>query len=667
MGTELDQQKYLFHQGKERRCYTFLGAHPAGPSPEDGIRFRVWAPRARAVSLVADFNQWEPGRTPFERRADDPSLWELVTKDIQVGSLYKLAVEDDQGLIVFKADPYAFESEKGTVDEGHMMASRVTDLAYGFQWEDGEWLTRRAARDPYRSPMNIYEVHLGSWRRRADGSIMGFRDAAWKLVNYAKRMGYTHLELLPVMEYPFEGSWGYQVTGYYSVSARYGTPSDFKYFVDLAHRHGLGVILDWVPAHFPKDEHGLIEFDGHYLYEDEEPTRREHKGWGTLAFDFGRPEVRSFLISNAFFYLDVYHADGLRVDAVAAMLYLDYDRKPGEWKPNRNGGRENLEAVAFLKELNQAVLTDFPGALMIAEESTAWPMVTKPPAVGGLGFNFKWNMGWMNDTLSYFRQDPIFRGGCHNQLTFSMTYAYSENYVLPISHDEVVHGKSSLLSKMPGEYDQKFDGLRAFYVYMMTHPGKKLLFMGCEFGQFIEWNEKQQLDWMLLDYDKHAKVQKFVRELDRLYLNHPALWRADDRQEGFQWIDADNSTDSTFSYLRTDGEPGGEVLLILLNLSGVSFTSYDVGVPDAAYYENLIDSDRKSFGGAGKRRGPVYPVLEGARNGYDQHITIPLPALSGIILRKQGEGEGGREERRLAKELEKKRRKALEKKKGGVK
>ncbi len=630
--------RYLFHQGTERRAYTFMGAHPAGPGKDDGIEFIVYAPRAVSVSLTADFNGWRPGATPLKQLDDDPTLWVIRTAEIGIGDLYKFAIEDDRGNVRLKADPYAFESEKGTVNEGHMMASRVTDIAYGFRWgeEEERWMERRGRRNPYKEPMNIYEVHAGSWKRGRDGSAMGFREAADVLVRYVKSMGYTHIELLPVMEFPYEGSWGYQITGYYSVSSRYGSPEDFKYFVKTCHRNGIGVILDWVPAHFPRDAHGLAEFDGYPLYEDPDPFRKEHRGWGTLAFDFGRPEVRSFLISNAYFYLDVYHADGLRVDAVAAMLYLNYDRKEGEWRPNKYGGNENIEAVSFLRELNRSVLTDFPGALMIAEESTTWPLVTKPPESGGLGFNFKWNMGWMNDTLSYFATDPLFRGGAHNRLTFSMTYAYSENYILPVSHDEVVHGKRSLLSKMPGEYEKKFDGLRSFCVYMMTHPGKKLLFMGSEFGQFIEWDENKELDWMLLDYEKHEKMRHFVRELNHVYREHPALWESDDTPEGFRWIDADNSRDSTYSYIRRS-ETSGEELAVILNLSGRDFESYDIGVPAAEYYERVIDSDMKAYGGRGVRRGAGYPVTEGARNGEEQHITMALPALSGIILVKRGE------------------------------
>ena len=421
-----------------------------------------------------------------------------------------------------------------------------------------------------------------------------------------KEMGYTHLEILPLTEFPYDGSWGYQATGYFAVTSRYGDPADFMYFVNKAHEAGIGILLDWVPAHFPKDAFGLIEFDGDFLYEDSDPLRREHQGWGTRAFDFGRNEVRSFLFSSAAFLLDRYHIDGIRVDAVSAMLYLDYCREDGEWRPNINGGRENLEAVSFLQELNQSILTDFPGVLMIAEESTAWPMITMPPQIGGLGFNFKWNMGWMNDCLEYFGTDPLFRRGVHNKLTFSITYAYSENFILPFSHDEVVHGKHSLLDKMPGSYDEKFANLRAFYIYMMTHPGKKLLFMGSEFGQFIEWNEKQELDWLLLLYDKHRRLRDFLRELNHLYLEHRALWSLDNNWDGFRWIDADDADRNVYSYYRTGDD--GSACLCILNLSGTEWKDAEFGVPHAAYYERLLDTDMIRFGGTGRRRRKQYKL-----------------------------------------------------------
>ncbi len=629
---DISYQKYLFHQGKNFKSYEFLGAFPEKHRGKEGVLFRVWAPRAVNVSLVADINNWDPARDPMKRVEDDSSIWEVFIPGMKKGDLYKFAVEHPDGKVIFKADPYAKETEKGPFTASEQMASRVSEKASSFNWNDSSWLKKRKSQNPYRSPMNIYEVHLGSWRRNPDGSFMTYRQIADKLIPYAKRMGYTHLELLPITEFPFEGSWGYQVTGYFSVTSRFGSPDDFRYFVNKAHEQGIGIFLDWVPAHFPKDEHGLIEFDGAPLYEDANPYRMEHKGWGTRAFDFGRPEVLSFLISSAFFFLEQYHVDGLRVDAIAAMLYLDYDRKDGEWAQNQNGGKENLEAIHFLQLMNENVLSSFPGALTIAEESTAWPMVTKPPVVGGLGFNFKWNMGWMNDTLDYFGKDPFFRGGAHNKLTFALTYAYSENFILPVSHDEVVHGKKSLLDKMPGEYDQKFDGVRSFFIYMMTHPGKKLNFMGNEIGQFIEWNETQELDWILLQYEKHVKLMSFVKDLNKLYLSEPALWRGDDRMEGFTWIDADNSKDTVYTYFRTDPETGDR-LLVALNLSGNSFPEFDIGVPGGSKAVTLIDSSVEKYGGSEIHRKKTFRVRDGYVNGLPQHISIPLPQRSGIILR----------------------------------
>ena len=632
MSDNISYQKYLFHQGKNYRSYEFMGAHPL-PGKAKGVVFRVWAPQAEKVSLVAEFNGWNPEATPLTRLEDDPSIWEATVMEMKTGDLYKYAITADTGKVTMKADPFAFEAEAGSIVDGHQYASRVSRLAKSFRWGDKRWMTKRDKQNPYRIPMNIYEVHLGSWRRKEDGSYYTYRELADVLIPYVKEMGYTHMELLPVMEHPFDGSWGYQVTGYYSVTSRYGSPEDFKYFINLAHKNHIGVILDWVPAHFPKDEHGLYEFDGHPLYEDSMPTRMEHKGWGTRAFDFGRGEVLSFLISNAFFYCDVYHIDGIRIDAVAAMLYLDYDREDGEWMPNINGGRENLEAIHFLRQMNHDVLKNFPGVFTVAEESTAWPMVTKPPQDGGLGFNFKWNMGWMNDTLSYFETDPLFRRGSHNKLTFAITYAYSENFILPISHDEVVHGKRSMVDKMPGEYDNKFAGLRSFFVYMMTHPGKKLTFMGAEFGQFIEWNEKQELDWLLLDYDNHRKLQDFVRDLNQLYLDSPAIWETDDRWDGFRWIDADNCDDNVYTYLRLDlDHKKKKNLLIALNLSGVDYTDFWIGVPAKGKYTVRIDSDAPAYSGRGLRQETVYTSEEGDCNGQPQHISLSLPAFSGIVL-----------------------------------
>lgn len=629
--SDISYPKYLFHQGKGTRCYEFLGAHPQA---DGGFCFRVWAPHAASVAVVGDFNSWDEGKSPMHRLEDDAEIWECVCSDASAGDCYKYAITTAKGETVFKADPYGFSAEQPQEDAVRQMATRLAVLDDGFQWRDEAWLAHRSSVDPARVPMNIYEVHLGSWRRHEDGSYYSYRESADELIPYAKKMGFTHLELLPVMEYPFDGSWGYQSTGYFAVTSRYGDPADFKYFVNKAHEAGIGVLLDWVPAHFPKDAYGLIDFDGESLYEDANPLRREHKGWGTRAFDLGRSEVRSFLMSSAAFFCDVYHADGIRVDAVSAMLYLDYGREDGEWMPNVNGGRENLEAVSFLQELNKSILTEFPGVLMIAEESTAWPMITMPPDVGGLGFNFKWNMGWMNDCLEYFQTDPLFRRGAHHKLTFSITYAWSENFILPISHDEVVHGKHSLLDKMPGSYDDKFAGLRAFLVYMMTHPGKKLLFMGCEFGQFIEWNEKQALDWLLLDYDKHRRIQGMTAELNRVYLQTPALWSLDNSWDGFSWIDADDMDRNVYSYLRKGAH--GEICLCILNLSGQEWRNAEIGAPHGEY-ERIFDSDLKRFGGSGRRRKKIYRTLHGKRHGQMQHLKLNLPPLSAIILERRAD------------------------------
>ena len=665
------EHRYLFHHGKDYRAYEYFGAHKTLRNGREGYIFRVWAPRAKAVSLVGDFNSWEPDADPMLQIEDDESIWECFTDNIREDGLYKFVVTQDNGRRVYKADPYAFRSEFGELSEGSLRASMLYDVSRPFDWHDDKWLAERDRRNPYRSPMNIYEVHLGSWRRKEDGSVYSYRELADLLIPYVEEMGYTHLELLPVMEHPFDGSWGYQITGYYSVTGRYGSPDDFRYLIDRAHSAGIGVILDWVPAHFPKDEHGLVEFDGQPLYEYTDPLKMEHKGWGTRAFDFGRPEVVSFLISNAFYFCDKYHADGLRVDAVAAMLYLNYDRPDGEWTPNEDGGVENREAIAFLQQTCQDVLINFPGALMIAEESTAWPNVTKPPQMDGLGFNFKWNMGWMNDVLEYFRTDMLFRKGIHNKLTFALTYAYSENFILPISHDEVVHGKHSLLDKMPGDYEEKFAGLRAFLVFMYTHPGKKLNFMGNEIGQFIEWDEKKELDWMLLQYEKHAGVHDFVKALNHYYRSTPALWQSDDSYDGFRWIDADNSSDNVYTYFRIGPETGTparaaektvkaaragtteeaeqeipvheaelacenrDVVLAALNLSGKDFPEYDIGVPDASYYIVVVDTDRKEYGGTGMRTAQRVEVQEGVRNGFSHYITISLPKLSACVLERR--------------------------------
>ncbi len=672
MNQKISEHKYLFHHGANYRSYEFLGAHIT-TDPEAGICFRVWAPRAESVAVVGSFNDWDLSACPMKQLEDDPEIWEAFSPDAKAGDLYKFAVtaeHPDEGKTrtVWKADPYAFFSENGSAD--NQRASIIYDPYAAFEWADGEWMEQRKSKNIYKSPVNIYEVHLGSWRRHDDGTPMTYKETADSLIEYVKGMGYTHIELLPVMEHPFDGSWGYQVTGYYSPTSRYGRPEEFQYLVDLAHRSGIGVIVDWVPAHFPKDEYGLAAFDGQPLYEYTDKLKAEHKGWGTLAFDFGRPEVISFLVSNAFYWCEQFHVDGLRVDAVAAMIYLNYGREFGEWMPNEDGGVENKEAIKFLQRMNQDVLTNFPGVITVAEESTAFPMITKPPQDGGLGFNFKWNMGWMNDELEYFQSDPVFRRDIHGKLIFSLHYAWSENFILPISHDEVVHGKKSLLDKMPGEYDRKFDGYRTFMAYMITHPGKKLTFMGTEFAQFIEWNEAQQLDWLLLDYDKHRQAWEFVRDLNYMYLREPALWRGDDTPDGFRWIDGGNIYDNVITFMRyeanakasdakaTDAEssdaaasepaePAEEEtpLVICLNLSGKDLEHYKVGVPSGDEYVTLIDTDAVSYGGAGKRTALTYEVQPEGWNGYEYHIELSLPALSAIVLKPKEEKKHGEKEK----------------------
>lgn len=642
MKQDISEHKYLFHHGANYRSYEFLGAHFVRDDRSSGVCFRVWAPRAKTISVVGSFNGWDVSANPMKRLEDDPEMWEAFVPNAKADDLYKFAVtsvrRDGNEKTVWKADPFAFFSENGATPDSQR-ASIIYDCQAEFSWMDSKWMERRSKRNIYKDPVNIYEVHLGSWRRHEDGRPFSYRETADSLIDYAKGMGYTHIELLPVMEHPFDGSWGYQVTGYYSPTSRYGRPEDLKYLIDLAHQNDLGVIIDWVPAHFPKDEYGLAEFDGYPLYEYTDHLKAEHKGWGTLAFDFGRPEVISFLVSNAFYYCEKFHVDGLRVDAVAAMIYLNYGREHGEWMPNEDGGVENKEAIKFLQRMNQDVLTNFPGVITVAEESTAWPNITKPPQTGGLGFNFKWNMGWMNDELEYFQADPLFRRDLHGKLIFSLDYAWSENFILPISHDEVVHGKKSLLNKNPGEYDQKFDGFRTFMAYMITHPGKKLTFMGTEFAQFIEWNEAQQLDWLLLDYDKHRQAWEFIRDLNYMYLNNDPLWSGDDVREGFQWIDGGNINDNVITFMRygIDGhtvKPArvGNPLVICLNLSGKDLDHYKVGVPDAKTCVPVIDTDSVKYGGKGIRTASSYKVIPDGWNGYENHIEISLPALSAIVL-----------------------------------
>ena len=605
-----------FYKGINCRAWAQLGCHRAG----DGYVFRVWAPGASAVSLVGDFNGWDPAADQMHRAAD--GVWEH-TRGAAEYDAYKYAVTGENGETVLKSDPYAYHFETTPAN-----ASKVYTLA-GYHWQDGAYRRRRAAGAPYNRPVNIYEVHVASWRRHPDGAPYSYQQLAAELIPYVQEMGYTHIELLPVMEHPFDGSWGYQVTGYYAPTSRFGTPHDFMAFVDACHLAGIGLILDWVPAHFPRDEFGLFRFDGGPCYEYADPRKGEHKEWGTCVFDYGRPEVQSFLISNALFWLEQYHVDGLRVDAVASMLYLDYNRREGEWMPNIHGGHDNLEAVAFLQTLNEAVFARFPAAMMIAEESTAWPLVSRPTDVGGLGFNFKWNMGWMNDMLRYAAVDPLFRRGHHEALTFSFFYAFSENFVLPISHDEVVHGKRSLLDKMPGDYEMKFAGARAFLAYMMAHPGKKLTFMGCELGQFKEWDYQSGLDWLLLDYEAHRQFKAFVKALNAFYLASSPLWNNDFSWEGFSWIAHDDRDNSVIAFRRIDRR--GREQVIVCHFTPVRREDYRIGIPKPGLWREVFSTDAVAFGGGGVNNGRVKsePI---PLHGQAQSVSLTLPPLSVLVL-----------------------------------
>ena len=610
----------LFYKGKNISAYDYFGSHFETRDDVLGVVFRVWAPNANYVSVVGDFNDWQDNSHPLSQNAD--GIWEGFIPKLKQYDNYKYCIESRSSERKLKADPYAFHAETppGT-------ASKIYDLS-GYKWKDKKW--QEAKRSIYDSPMNIYELHAGSWKRNEDGSLLDYITLANELAAYIKEMGYTHIELMPIGEYPFDGSWGYQVSGYFAPTSRYGTPHDFMKFVDIMHAAGIGVILDWVPAHFPKDGFGLYNFDGEPCYEYADPRKGEHKEWGTQVFDFGRNEVVSFLISSAIYWFDKYHIDGLRVDAVASMLYLDYNRKGGEWMPNVYGGRENLEAVELLRRVNEAVFAQFPNALMIAEESTAWPLVSKPTHMGGLGFNFKWNMGWMNDMLRYMSLDPIHRKFNHDSLTFSFFYAFSENYVLPISHDEVVHGKCSLINKMPGEYDEKFAGLRTFFAYMMAHPGKKLMFMGQEFAQFIEWNYESELDWLLLDYDSHAQMQGYVKTLNKFYTKTPALWEIDYDWQGFEWISNDDNSQSVIAFRRKD--KAGKEIIAVCNFVPVTRENYCIGVPKAGSYKIVFNSDDAAFGGDGVIKTKTLKTEKSEMHGLDYSLELTLPAMSVLYL-----------------------------------
>ena len=612
---------YLFHQGTNYKAYEYLGAHKT----ENGYVFRVWAPNAERVCVVGDFNNWTD-ICPMSRKTSG-GIWEatMALGSVKPGDKYKYKIFN-KGRAVCKSDPYGFAAELPPDT-----ASVIADID-AYKWRDSGWLAHRKKKAGKFSsePLNIYEMHLGSWKRHADGSLYSYSEIAEELAPYVKQMGYTHIELLPVMEHPYDGSWGYQVCSYYAPTSRHGSPEEFMAFVDAMHEAGIGVILDWVPAHFPKDEHGLYEFDGVPLYEYQGWDRIEHEGWGTRRFDVGRNEVQCFLVSNAMFWIEKYHVDGLRVDAVASMLYLDYDKRPGEWVPNVYGENKCLEAIAFFQKLNGWLEGKHPDVLMIAEESTAWGNLTKF-ADGGLGFDAKWNMGWMNDSLSYIAEDPLFRKYHHEKMTFALTYAFNEKYILAISHDEVVHGKKSLLDKAFGDYWQKFAGTRAYLGFMMTHPGKKLLFMGSEFGQFIEWKYDDQLDWFLLDYDSHSSFQHYVSELNHLYLKTPAMWQIDDSWDGFKWIDADNREQSIFSYRRIDKK--GNEIIVLVNFTPVVREDFMLGVPCSGTYEEIFNSDSVEFGGSGVVNVGDMKTIGRSWNFLPDAVKLRVPPLGMTVIR----------------------------------
>lgn len=615
--------EYFFHQGTNIRAYDYMGAHR---QPDGSVYFRVWAPKADKVYVAGDFNGW--GKSVPMTRESAGGVWGASVDGLSDGEKYKFLVCSSAGEH-FKSDPYAFYSETG------MHTASILYTLPDYNWTDSAYAeSRRPFADCRENddmppvPVNIYEVHLGSWMKNSDGSPLSYRDAADRLADYVSDMGYTHIELMPIAEHPFDGSWGYQICGYYAPTSRYGTPEDFMYFVDRMHSRGVGVILDWVPAHFPKDEHGLYEFDGGPLYEYSDPKRMENRGWGTRCFDVGRNEVACFLISNAVFWLEKYHIDGLRIDAVASMLYLDYDRGIGEWTPNVHGGNENLESIAFFQKLNKCLYDNYPDRMMIAEESTAFPDVTKRH---GLGFTFKWNMGWMNDTLSYLSVDPFFRSGCHEKMTFSMMYAFSENYVLPLSHDEVVHGKRSLIDRCSGDYDAKFATLRTYFAYMTAHPGKKLTFMGGEIAQFREWDYEGQIEWFLLDYPQHRAFKSYIRDLNRLYASDPAFWRQDRSWEGFSWIDANDRNGNTLVFARDSG--AGSRVIAVLNFAAKMHEGRTIPVGAPGNWEIILCSDDKRYGGSGLLRKKKYRAAKAADGGYA--ITVSVPPLSALYIKRR--------------------------------
>lgn len=620
-----DFDLHLFGEGRHWHAYRFMGALPHSTDQVEGVLFAVWAPNAERVSVVGDFNDWDGRRHPMRVRGGS-GIWELFIPGLCAGQFYKYEVRNrEYGTIHLKIDPYGREFERRP-----STAARIPDHD-SYVWGDAEWLQTRREHDWLHAPTSIYEVHLGSWRRNPDGGFLSYRELAEQLIPYVKASGFTHIELLPVTEHPLDDSWGYQATGYYAPTSRHGTPDEFRMFVDQCHQQGIGVILDWAPGHFPKDAHALAFFDGSALYEHADPRRGEHRDWGTLIFNYGRNEVRNFLLSSALFWIEECHLDGLRVDAVASMLYLDYSRKEGDWLPNMYGGRENLEAIDFLRQLNQVTHGQHPGTLIIAEESTSWPQVTRPPYVGGLGFSMKWNMGWMHDTLIYMSKDPIHRHYQHDQLTFGLLYAFTENFVLPFSHDEVVHGKRSMLHKMPGDEWQQFANLRLLYTYMWTYPGKKLLFMGSEFGQRSEWDCNATLEWPALKYPPHAGVQNLIRDLNQLYRNQSALHRYDFESQGFEWIDCHDAAQSVISFQRRSGQ---DVIINAFNFTPVVRKNYRLGVPEPGQYRMLLNSDSTFYGGTNIGEQILHTESE-PWMGHPQSIVLTLPPLAGMILKRE--------------------------------
>jgi 1,4-alpha-glucan branching enzyme len=621
-----DFDRYLFGEGRNWNIYRRLGAHCRTVNGEVGVNFAVWAPNAQSIQVVGDFNFWD-GRQHAMRKQVPSGIWELFIPAAKVGQKYKFRIRTLDGQTIDKSDPFGFYAELPP-----RTASVITELG-NYTWADDQWMTRRAQEDQLRKPISVYEVHLGSWRRDSRGihGWMNYREIAHQVVQYCRETGFTHIELMPISEHPFTGSWGYQTVGYFSITSRYGTPEDFKYLVNYCHQNGIGVLIDWVPAHFPKDGHGLRRFDGSALYEHEDPRQGEHPDWGTMIFNYGRNEVRNFLVANALFWLDEYHIDGLRVDAVASMLYLDYSRKHGEWVPNVHGGRENLDAIHLLREFNSQAHSQYPGVLTIAEESTAWPGVSRPVENGGLGFSLKWNMGWMNDTLRYMRHDPIHRKYHHDEITFSLIYAFTENFSLPLSHDEVVHGKGALVAQMAGDLWQKFANLRLLYSYMWTHPGKKLLFMGCEIAQWHEWNYDAEIQWDLLKWDNHAGMQRLVGDLNRLLVQEKSLHEVDFSSEGFEWVDCLNREDSTLSYIRYAADRSNW-LLVCCNFTPV-VREYRVGLPTNAFYREVFNSDSEYYGGTNVGNFPGVQAEAIPCHGRPFSMNLKLPPLAAMVFR----------------------------------